>query len=76
MMRFLEKYAIKVIYVPDVWVKMRLGGTTNKNLRNIWVQNKEILCALKSHAQTVNPIVFFVCKFLLRGKQFVQRPLG
>lgn len=76
MMRFLEKYAIRVIYIPDVWVKMRLGGTTNKNLRNIWVQNKEILRALKSHAQTVNPIIFFVSKFLLRSKQFVQRPLG
>ena len=31
MMRFLEVNKLRVKYVPDAWVKMRMGGTTNKN---------------------------------------------
>ena len=74
MLRFLEVHKIRARYVPEVWVKMRLGGTTNKSLRNIWVGNQEILCALRSHRLPANPIRFFVHKLLSRGKQFFQRP--
>jgi glycosyltransferase involved in cell wall biosynthesis len=73
MMRFLEVHKIQVRYVPEVWVKMRMGGTTNKNLKNIWVQNQEVLGAFRSHGLPVNPIRFFVHKLLSRGKQFFQR---
>ena len=36
MMRFLEIHKIKSRHIPEVWVKMRMGGTTNKNFKNIW----------------------------------------
>jgi glycosyltransferase involved in cell wall biosynthesis len=49
MMRFLEVCKIRSVYIPDVLVKMRMGGTTNRSLINIWRQNKEVLAALKSH---------------------------
>lgn len=75
MMRFLEVHKIRVSYVPEVWVKMRMGGTTNKSLKNIWVQNQEVLHALRSHGLPANPIQFFGHKLLSRGKQFFQRPL-
>jgi glycosyltransferase involved in cell wall biosynthesis len=74
MMRFMEVYKVRVNYVPDVWVKMRIGGTTNKNLRNIWIQNLEVLRALKSHGFPANPASFLANKFLSRGLQFVRRP--
>lgn len=74
MMRFLEVHKIRVKHVPDVWVKMRMGGTTNKSLQNVWVQNQEILRALKSHSLPANPLKFFANKLWSRGKQFVQRP--
>jgi glycosyltransferase involved in cell wall biosynthesis len=74
MIRFLEVHKIRVKYIPDVWVKMRLGGTTNKNLRNIWLQNQEILRALKSHRLASNPIKFLTSKLFSRGLQFVHRP--
>jgi len=74
-MRFLEVHNIRVKYVPDVWVKMRMGGTTNKNLRNVWLQNQEVLRALKSHGLHANPLSFLVNKLWSRGKQFVQRPV-
>jgi glycosyltransferase involved in cell wall biosynthesis len=74
MMRFLEVHKIRVKHVLDVWVKMRMGGTTNKSLHNVWVQNREILRALKSHGLPANPLRFFANKLWSRGKQFLQRP--
>jgi glycosyltransferase involved in cell wall biosynthesis len=75
MMRFLEVHKLRVKYVPDVWVKMRMGGTTNKNWRNVWVQNQEVLRALKSHGLSANPLSFFAHKLWSRGLQFVRRPV-
>ena len=72
MMRFLEVNKINTEYVPEVWVKMRAGGTTNKNLKNIVTQNKEILHALKSHNLPVNWIVFLIYKIFSRSTQFLK----
>lgn len=73
MMRFLEVHKLRVKYVPNVWVKMRMGGTTNKNLRNVWLQNQEVLQALKSHGLSTNPLHFFMHKVCSRGLQFLRR---
>lgn len=75
MMRFLEFYKIRVRYVPEVWVKMRLGGTTNKSFKNIWIQNQEVLRALKEHNLPVNAFLFFARKLFSRGQQFFRRPV-
>ena len=75
-MRFMEVCKIRVHYVADVLVMMRLGGTTNKSLKNIWLQNKEVLRALRNHGLSVNPIQYFYYKLIARGKQFFQSPLG
>jgi len=72
MMRFLEVNKINTIYVPEVWVKMRAGGTTNKNLKNIVSQNKEVLHALKSHNLPVNWIIFLIYKIFSRSSQFLK----
>ena len=34
MLRFMVKHQIKVAYLPDVLVKMRVGGTSNASLKN------------------------------------------
>ncbi|MFC5758757.1 glycosyltransferase family 2 protein [Rhizobium sp. GCM10022189] len=72
MMRLLERHRIRVQYVPGVMVKMRMGGTTNRNLANIINQNKEILRALHSHGLNAHPLKFLSGKFLSRGLQFVR----
>jgi glycosyltransferase involved in cell wall biosynthesis len=74
MMRFLEVQKINARYIPELWIKMRLGGTTNKNLKNIIIQNKEILYALKNHNLSVNLISFFFHKIINRALQFLKRP--
>lgn len=74
MMRFMELHKIHVKYIPDVWVKMRMGGTTNKNWQNVWVQNAEVLRILKSFGLSANPLRFFACKLWARSLQFLRRP--
>jgi glycosyltransferase involved in cell wall biosynthesis len=73
MMRFLEIHKIKSRYIPEVWVKMRMGGVSNKNLKNIWLQNREILNSLQRNGLKVNPIIFFVYKIVSRFQQFFER---
>lgn len=70
-MRFLEVNKIKVKYLPEVWIRQRLGGVSNKNIKNIVTQNIEILKALKSYNLKVNPFIFFSHKLLLRSKEFL-----
>lgn len=73
MMRFLEVYNIKSVYVPEIWVKMRMGGITNKNFKNIWSQNWEIIHSLKKNGLSVNPIIFFLNKIISRTIQFLKK---
>ena len=74
MMRFLEKYKIKSKYIPEVWVKMRMGGVSNKNLKNIWLQNKEIIHSFNKNNLSVNLLKFLVLKIISRIVQLFKRP--
>ncbi len=75
MMRFLEIHKIKSRYIPEIWVKMRVGGTTNRNFKNIYLQNLEILNSFNKNGLIVNPISFFIYKIISRLKQFFKRQL-
>ena len=72
MIRFLEIHKIKTKYVPEIWVKMRMGGTTNKSLKNIYKQNREILKSLKKQGLYVNTLGFLINKILNRLSQFFR----
>lgn len=74
MMRFLEKYKIKSRYIPEVWVKMRMGGTTNVKLKNIWLQNKEIFHSINKNGLSANSWKFFIYKIISRTLQFLKKP--
>jgi len=73
MMRFLEVNGIKSIHIPEYWVNMRLGGISNKNLKNIIKQNLEIINALRKNGLSSNPLIFFTYKFISRLKQYLRR---
>ena len=75
-MRFFEVHKIRVRYVPEIWVNMRVGGVSNKNLKNIFIQNVEILKALKSYGLKANFIWFFINKLFSRAKQFLHRSVN
>jgi len=74
MFRFLEINKIVVHYVPEVWVKMRTGGKSNKSLKNIFFQNQEIIRVFNNYRLKINLINFFFYKVLLRIKQFLIKP--
>lgn len=70
MFRLLKLNSFKTQYVNQTFVKMRLGGTTNKSLSNILKQNKEIFKAWRINGKTP-PFYFFPLKFLKRLTQFI-----
>ncbi len=67
MLRFLERYQISSCYLPKPIIKMRLGGTTNKNFKNIYNQNIECYRAFKTNHLKVSilyPAFRLIPKFL------------
>lgn len=57
MCRLLVRRRIHTRHVPDVWVRMRLGGATNKSIRNIIHQNLEIFHSLLRHNAGISPLL-------------------
>lgn len=72
--RLIEQHKIRTVYIPKVLVKMRLGGTTNKNISNILTQNKEIISTLRRHYPNFSLLKFISKKIGNRLKQFFARP--
>jgi glycosyltransferase involved in cell wall biosynthesis len=72
--RFIEQNKIKTKYIPKIMVKMRLGGTTNKNWSNIINQNKEIISVLQNYHPNFSIVSFIVKKIINRVSQFFNRP--
>lgn len=75
MMRLLEHYRLKSVYIPRVAVKMRLGGVSNRSIRNIVRQNIDIVRACRKNHVWVSPL-FFLAKPLAKLSQYVLRPAG
>ena len=75
MMRFMEVEKVRSLFVDELWVRMRLGGTTNNSLANILRQNREVLRALRGYGLPANPMEFYLRKLLSKGVQFFQRPI-
>ena len=74
MLPFIEKNKIRTAYLPKVIIKMRLGGTTNKNFDNIKTQNKEIIQILRDYYQDFSVFQFWIYKAINRFSQFINRP--
>ena len=72
MIRYLERYGVHAQYVPRIWVKMRLGGATNRSWSNIVRQNKEIINALGKNGIHVSFLWFLANKILSRIGQFMM----
>jgi glycosyltransferase involved in cell wall biosynthesis len=73
--RFIAVEQIKTRYVPEVWVRMRVGGATNRSIRNILSGNLESYRACKKLGLNMSPL-YFVTKFMMRIPQFFNHPGG
>jgi glycosyltransferase involved in cell wall biosynthesis len=73
-MRFLAVHKIKSVYVPKIWVKMRMGGISNNSVRGVIKGNLEAYRACQKHVLEVG--VFFIPrKILSRLSQFFKKPV-
>lgn len=72
LLRIFKKFSFKSMYHDSILVKMRYGGATNKNFKNIILQNIEILRAWKVNGLNV-PISFIFLKIIKRAAQFVVK---
>jgi glycosyltransferase involved in cell wall biosynthesis len=73
MARLLLTERIRVQYLPEVLVRMRLGGQTNLSLRNVIAQNMQIRRALEKHCPGTSLPAWAVGKLLIRMRQFLAR---
>lgn len=72
MLRFLDNYKIRISYLPESFVKMRLGGKTNKSIKNIYNQNIECIKSFEKNGIKVNQLFYpfkrLIPKLLQYGK--------
>lgn len=71
MLRLIEKEHIRLFYLPEPLVRMRLGGTTSKNLTNIKKGNIECLNAFRKNGIPVS-ILYPFYRLLPKLKQYFQ----
>ncbi len=72
MLRFLEKNRISTCYIPDVLIKMRMGGKSNRSLRNILIKTSEDYKAWKVNNLN-RPLYTIPFKNFSKLSQFFQR---
>lgn len=72
MLRFLEIHKISSVYIPKVLVKMRVGGKSNRSLKNIVIQSFEDYRACKLNGMN-NAFYTILLKKLRKGPQFILR---
>ena len=72
-MRFLAVNHIKSVYVPNIWVRMRMGGISNNSVLGVLKGNLEAYRACRKNGLKVG--VFFIPrKILSRIPQFLRKP--
>ena len=72
MLRFLAKEKISVFYIPEVIVKMRIGGISNRSVKDLWLKSREDYKAWKINHLTGNMLTIPL-KNLSKLPQFLRR---
>ena len=70
MFRAMEIFNFKSKFINRVITNMRIGGTSNKSLKNVIRGNKQILQSFKKNQIPLNPIVFVIRRLLPKLIQF------
>jgi|TARA_B110001469_G_C9544769_1_gene270409 glycosyltransferase involved in cell wall biosynthesis len=73
MLRFIEKFKINIEYYRKPIVKMRIGGATSKSLKNIIMQNIEIIKAFKKNEIITNPFFYFLRRMKSKLTQYLLK---
>lgn len=76
MLRILQDPDIKICYLAQILVRMRLGGITNNRLRNVVKQNLEILDYAKRNQLSHSRPVFMCKRIGWKLSQYLERPVS
>jgi glycosyltransferase involved in cell wall biosynthesis len=72
MLRFLEKYRISTYYLPGILVKMRMGGVSNRSIRNLITKSSEDYLAWKIN-KLGGGLLIILLKNLSKFPQFINK---
>lgn len=72
MLRFLSRAGVSVAYLPQVLVRMRTGGASNRSLGAMLVKSREDLAALQKNK--IGGLATLVCKNARKIPQFLSSP--
>lgn len=72
MLRFLGRCGVSAVYIPEVLVKMRVGGSSNRSIPNVLRKTLEDYRALRTNG--IGGIGALAWKNLTKLQQFVLRP--
>jgi glycosyltransferase len=74
MLKLLSTKGLKVAYIPQVLVNMRVGGASNQSIAAMVRKSREDLASLRKHR--VGGLVALLFKNLRKLPQFLVRPQG
>lgn len=70
--RFFHRFKINAVYVPEVWVKMRLGGISNRSLMSNYILSREIVRACRENDVRTNMLKVSL-KYPLKIMEYIFR---
>lgn len=71
--RAFEVHKISSRYVPELWVRMRLGGVTNGSIKTMVMGNWESYLAMRALGLKRDPVSYFLIKFGAKLPQFFRK---
>lgn len=71
LLRYLASGKVKVVYLPEVLVKMRVGGASNGSVKQILRKSREDYTAMRNNG--INPLVALPYKNLSKLPQFLNK---
>jgi glycosyltransferase len=74
LLRIFHTHAIKSLYIPRIWVRMRAGGATGGNVASIKLQNDEIRRGQAKHGVSYPTAKFYIWKVFDRTIQRLRAP--
>jgi hypothetical protein len=74
MLRFLEQHRISTYYLPEVFTRMRCGGTINGSLRNLLTKVSEDYLAWKIN-NLKGGFAAVLLKSIIKIPQFLVKPI-
>ncbi|QDO93705.1 glycosyltransferase [Formosa sediminum] len=72
MLRIFKDNTLTFAYLPEVITKMRVGGASNRSLKNIWLKTREDYLAVKQN-NLRNPLVVICSKNLSKIPQLFKK---